>query len=302
MVVNRESPDVSAENPTIIFNDIHSNVEYDFKVLSEGTRKYNATYNYWGTLSTNEISRKIYDFYDDFSLEKVEYTPFLNMSTRASVFGYLTDYTTGFSIVNATVEAEGPLYVYTYSNGTGYFMIDGLLPGEYVIKISKDGYETVTWFESVGAAQAFESSISMRRLESYAGEATIVFDIVVDGETYHVAITTNSTVSDFNFSQEQTQISFNVTGTDGTIGFCNVTIPSILLEGPYTVLIGDSSPLTLIETSNSTHTFLYFTYSHSEQTVKIVGSSVIPEFSIALYLPIFLALSLTAITFSKNRK
>lgn len=66
------------------------------------------------------------------------------MSTRASVFGYLTDHTTGFPIVNATVEAEGPIYVYSHSNETGYFMIDGLLPGEYLIKISKEGYETVT--------------------------------------------------------------------------------------------------------------------------------------------------------------
>lgn len=293
--------DVPEHIPTVFFNDIHSNAYYDLKILNTGDRKYNATYNYWGTLSANEISQKIYDFYDDFSLEKVEYTPFLNMSTRASVFGYLTDYTTGFSIVNATVEAEGPLYVYSYSNETGYFVIDGLLPGEYLIKISKEGYETVTWFESVGAAQAFESSISMKRLESYAGEATVVFDVIVDGETYPVAVTTNSTVSDFNFSQENMQISFTVAGIDGTTGFCNVTIPNILLGGPYTVLVNDA-PITPTVTSNSTHSFIHLTYNHSEKTIKIVGTSVIPEFPTVLYIPILIILSLTKIALFRKRK
>ncbi|MBS7646214.1 S8 family serine peptidase [Candidatus Bathyarchaeota archaeon] len=300
VVYRGAASDVPEHIPTIFFNDIHSNAYYDLEILNTGDRKYNATYNYWGTLSANEISQKIWDFYDDFSLERVVYMPFLNMSTRASVFGYLTDFATGFSIANATIEAEGPIYVYSYSNGTGYFMIDGLLPGEYVIKISKEGYETVTWFESVGAAQAFESSISMRRLEGY-GEATVVFDVIVDGETYPVAVTTNSTVSDFNFSLEHMQISFKVAGIDGTTGFCNVSIPNRLLGGPYTVFVNDT-PITPTITSNSTHTFIKFTYNHSEKTIKIVGTSVIPEFPMALYLPIFIALSFIAITFSKNRK
>jgi|GEM_PF-724650 len=297
--------DVPEHIPTIFFNDIHSNAYYDLEILNTGDRKYNATYNYWGTLSANEISQKIWDFYDDFSLERVVYTPFLNMSTRASVFGYLTDSMTGFSIANATIEAEGPIYVYSYSNGTGYFMIDGLLPGEYVIKISKEGYETFTWFESVGAAQAFESSISMKRLEGYAGEAetTVIFDVFVDGETYHVAVTTNSTISNFNFSLENMQISFKVAGVDGTTGFCNVTIPNTLLGGPYTVFVNDT-PITPIMTSNSTHTFIYFTYNHSEHTVKIVGTSVILEFPTTLHLSVLAALLLTtmALAFGKNSK
>ncbi|MEM2589438.1 MAG: hypothetical protein QXT44_06530, partial [Candidatus Bathyarchaeia archaeon] len=101
--------------------------------------------------------------------------------------------------------------------------------------------------------------------------------------------------------QENMQISFKVAGIDGTTGFCNVTIPNILLGGPYTVLVNDT-PITPTITSNSTHTFIKFTYNHSEKTIKIVGTSVIPEFPMALYLPIFIALSFIVIAFSKNRK
>ncbi|MEM3672611.1 MAG: NosD domain-containing protein [Candidatus Bathyarchaeia archaeon] len=52
------SSDVPEGIPTIFFNDIHSNINYDLKVLNTGQRRYNATYNYWGTLSANEISQK----------------------------------------------------------------------------------------------------------------------------------------------------------------------------------------------------------------------------------------------------
>lgn len=39
IIVNRESPDLPPDNPTIIFNDVHSNLEYDFEVLSGGNKK-----------------------------------------------------------------------------------------------------------------------------------------------------------------------------------------------------------------------------------------------------------------------
>jgi len=286
----------------IVHNDIHSNAEYDMVSAPGGEGVIiNATYNYWGTTSRNEIEQRIYHFFDDFNLREVYYRPYLNASTRAQLFGYLIDFSTNTPIENATVSAIGMTFIQVNSNTTGYFSLEGLLPGEYLISISKEGYETVTWFESVGAAQAFESSISMKRLEGYAVETTTVFNVNVDGEIFPVAVTTNSTVSDFNFSLEYMQISFKVAGVDGTVGFCNVTVPNMLLGGPYAVFVNDAQ-ITPIVSSNGTHSFIYFTYNHSEKTIKIVGTSVIPEFPTTSYLATFLALSLTVIMFNKNRK
>jgi len=103
-----------------------------------------------------------------------------------------------------------------------------------------------------------------------------VFDAILEEKTYPVATFSNSTISSFNFSQPSKQISFNVTGSDGTVGFCNVTVPNVLLGGPYNVLVDGSPPSVLLENSNDTHTFLYFKYFHSTHKVQIVGTRVGP--------------------------
>ena len=104
----------------------------------------------------------------------------------------------------------------------------------------------------------------------------IVFDVILEEKTYSVATFSNSTISSFNFSQSLIQICFDATGPDGTVGFCNVTVPNILLGGPYTVLVDGLLPQVMLETSNDTHTFLYFNYFHSTHKVQIVGTRVGP--------------------------
>ena len=50
-----------------------------------------------------------------------------------------------------------------------------------------------------------------------------------------VQVVSNSTVSDFQFNG--TAILFNVSGTNGTTGFCNVCIPTALLNGTLSVFV-----------------------------------------------------------------
>ena len=106
------------------------------------------------------------------------------------------------------------------------------------------------------------------------------FPITWFNETYSVTTLCNSTVASFEFSRELKQISFNVTGPSGTVGFCNVTIPRQLLwaDPPEAWLIevdGTRTTPTIVE--NATHTSLYFTYIHSTHMVKITGTSVIRD-------------------------
>jgi parallel beta-helix repeat protein len=96
---------------------------------------------------------------------------------------------------------------------------------------------------------------------------------------YNVFVFSNSTVSDFSFKPENTMIQFNVDGENGTIGFCNVTIPKDLLntEDNWTILVdGDSVTPTVNE--DASNTYLYFTYNHSTKTIEIIGTTAIPEF------------------------
>lgn len=95
------------------------------------------------------------------------------------------------------------------------------------------------------------------------------FYVAVNETDYPVSIYSNSTIASFNFTHSLKQVSFNVTGPSGTLGFCNITIPKALLEGDLTVLVADELVMyTVIE--NTTHTFTYFRYEHSTKKVRVL--------------------------------
>ncbi len=124
-----------------------------------------------------------------------------------------------------------------------------------------------------------------------------------DGYAFNVAMTSNSTISDFNFNESLKQISFNVTGPTGKAGYCNVTIPQDLLQGePWTVYINSTDCTTLCSIAgNSTHTFVYIPYTCSTNIIQIEGTWVIPEFSTAIVLLLLMIPTLLAVAFAKKR-
>jgi hypothetical protein len=110
------------------------------------------------------------------------------------------------------------------------------------------------------------------------------FPVSLEENTYHVTTICNSTISDFNFDLPSKVISFNATGYEGTVGFCRIMIPTILLEGPYEVLVDNLLiPYSVLPCSNSTHAFLYFTYVHSSHKIVIKGALILPEHSLTVY-------------------
>lgn len=133
------------------------------------------------------------------------------------------------------------------------------------------------------------------------------FPVVLDDIIYPVALLSNSTVSEFYFSKPLKRIGFNVTGSSGTIGFCNVTIPLTLMwcnePQEWQVTVGGNSPTYFsTPTNNGTHTFLYFTYNQSTKNVKITSIYVAPEFPAAIVLPLFIIVTLVAVTLRKKKK
>lgn len=119
------------------------------------------------------------------------------------------------------------------------------------------------------------------------------FDVTWEEEIYPVTVFSNSTVSGLKFDQLNKQINFNITGEEGTHGFCNITIPKELLyaqPNDWTVEIDGEPPLSLIPNQNEIHMFLYFTYEHG-QTVRIIGTEVISEFPMFMILSLLLILS-----------
>ncbi|MHA2315747.1 MAG: right-handed parallel beta-helix repeat-containing protein [Candidatus Hermodarchaeia archaeon] len=106
---------------------------------------------------------------------------------------------------------------------------------------------------------------------------------------HHVQTICNSSISDFQYNG--TAIGFNVTGETDTTGFCRICIPRALMNETYQVFAnGTEVQCNLLPCSNTTHSYLYFTYNLSTQEVIII-----PEFLSFLILPLFMIATLLAV-------
>jgi hypothetical protein len=111
----------------------------------------------------------------------------------------------------------------------------------------------------------------------------------------HVQTICNSSISDFHFNG--TAICFNVTGEDASTGFCRICVPRALMNETYKAFVnGTEVPSNLLPCSNTTHSYLYFTYNHSTQEVIIT-----PEFPAFLILPLLMAATLLATMIFKRK-
>ena len=99
------------------------------------------------------------------------------------------------------------------------------------------------------------------------------FSVIWEEATYYIDTVSNSTLSDFYFSQPDKLIGFNVTGPDATVGFCRVTIPKSLLKPElsetWKITIDDAPPLSQNIIEDENYTYLYFAYEHSIHRVEI---------------------------------
>ncbi len=126
-----------------------------------------------------------------------------------------------------------------------------------------------------------------------------------DETTYYVHTVSNSTVSDFYFSEDDRLVSFNVTVSDDTVGFCRVTIPKELLwcDDPeqWQVWVNNTLMEERKVMEDTNYTYIYFTYNQSTQNVKVMGVHVIPEFPSPITILLFMILSLLTCAFAKRK-
>jgi hypothetical protein len=89
-----------------------------------------------------------------------------------------------------------------------------------------------------------------------------------------VCLTTNVSVSssyapdDFDFNRSLGQLSFSF--ASATPGFCNVSVPKLLMDGAFKVLVNDTQVSCML-TWNRTHTFIYFTHEQGACNVAVIG-------------------------------
>jgi len=119
-----------------------------------------------------------------------------------------------------------------------------------------------------------------------------------------VEVSSNSSVSEFQFNGTTKQISFKVIGANGTNGFCNITFPNDLLWGTISIYKDGSflvKDVDYTQTYNATHYTFHIIYDHSTHTMEILGTEAIPEFPITCMLLLFMAATLLGVIAYKRR-
>jgi len=128
------------------------------------------------------------------------------------------------------------------------------------------------------------------------------------GQICHVYVISNSTVSNLEVlvwltsANEYLQpgdefIYYVVDGEEGSVGFCRIMVPRVVLNDTYVVLVDwHEVSATELPISNGTHAYLYFKYNHSTQEVVIV-----PEFPILTSMLLTLTILTIAIAIYKRR-
>jgi hypothetical protein len=121
------------------------------------------------------------------------------------------------------------------------------------------------------------------------------FSTFIVARGFEVQVVSNSTVTDFQYNGNA--ILFNVSGLNGTTGFCNICVPTALLNGTLTVLVnGTQVQYSSPPTSDSSNNYLYFTFGHSTEPVTII-----PELDAPLILAMFMFATLFAIAIHKKK-
>jgi parallel beta-helix repeat protein len=179
-----------------------------------------------------------------------------------------------------------------WSNYTGIDMNSGLYQNE----TSSDGIgdaaytidaNNIDHYPLVGMFQSYDVTYYTLPLVAHSCNVTVI---------------SNSTVSNFASliwieHPEVIMIEFNVTGEQGTTGFCRVSFPTAMMNGTYHVFVnGTEVPYILLPCSNADYSHLYFTYTHSTE-----GVIIIPEFPSFLILPLLMIPTLLAVIFYRRR-
>lgn len=123
-----------------------------------------------------------------------------------------------------------------------------------------------------------------------------------NGVEYSVDTVCNSNITNLSFNQPAKILSFNVTGANGMLGFCRVTIPLSLMSGEWTVTVNGATAQNLNVTTYGNYTYIYFEYNHSTETVQIQSTSAIPEFQLLILLPLLMIMTLLTATICKRKR
>ena len=275
VVNNEKGMCLNSDNNSVSGNNIIANNESGI-VLGQASNNY-----VLGNNITNNGIGVYLDYYS--SNNKFYHNNFINNNMQVG-----GDYDVGYNIWSDGYPSGGNYW----SNYTG---VD-FYSGPYQNKTGSDGIGDLPYIMDANNRDDYP----------LIGQFNALNADVLGGATFSVDVVSNSTISDFHFNPtEGPYLKFNVTGFDGTKGFCRVAIPKQLLwakENEWKITV-DGELVSYSVTLDENNSYLYFTYQHSTKIVAIEGTEGIPEFpqSTLLLLPTITLLTASILLREKRK-
>jgi parallel beta-helix repeat protein len=239
--------------------------------------------------------------------------------------GLLLANTTDSKITNNNVTANEYGIWFGSSSGNRIFHNDFLNNTQQAIESNS----TNTWDDGFRSGGNYWSDYALRYLGTSINDSSVIwnapyvidagnidhypfvapfksFNVAWNEQTYSVDTVSNSSISNVSFNATTNTLSFNVTGINGTTGFCRVAIPTTLMSSDnpdeWTVIVNNRPPIQFSVTNDTGYTYVYFTYHDTTETVKITSINAVPEFQPFMLLPLFMITTLFGATVLKKRQ
>jgi parallel beta-helix repeat protein len=130
-----------------------------------------------------------------------------------------------------------------------------------------------------------------------------------NNKSYDVEIVSESNITGLSFNPFATPhpaLSFDVKGQNGTTGFCRVAIPKDMMwcnnKDEWTITVGSTLTPAVTVLNDTGYTYIYFTYTHSTEMVKITSTNAVPEFQPFMLLPLFMIITLIGAALLRGKR
>ena len=120
------------------------------------------------------------------------------------------------------------------------------------------------------------------KIEFYSNESKMIKEVVWEENKFDVEIITDSEIKDFNFNQPEKSLSFQVNDENK---FVTITMSKELLGGPYVILLDDEK-IKFTQFSHKENSISLNLKPESTGQITIIGTTVIPEFS--MFIPLIM--------------
>ncbi len=146
---------------TIEYNNIYANTGYNVNMGGDLgiPDNVNTTFNWWGTTNTQAISQTLYDYYDNYNLGKVLFSPFLtspNMEVPTYIIASAGD---GGSISPSGVVSVnyGSSQTFTITPNTGYHITEVYVNGTSIGVVSSYKVQDIQGATTISATFAINT-------------------------------------------------------------------------------------------------------------------------------------------------